>query len=458
LLASVAAAEQKSVSANVEKAVASSLIKVLPAAGSVVAERRNAALGVTEWDLSNGVKVILKPTDFKNDEILVSATRFGGQSLFGQADMYNAGYASGAIASMGLGQFAPSELQKMLAGKVASVNAGLGAVSDEVSASTSPADLETMLQLLTLKFGSPRLDPALFQSFVTRAKDAARSATARPESVFSDALQTTLYGGHPRVRLTPRPANFDQISLERVLFIYRERFASAKGLTFVLVGSFTPEGIKPLVARYLASLPTPDISVVYADLGMHPVSGVVKKDVHAGSEPKSLVSLTFSGAAAYSDEEQLRVSALVEVLNIKIIDVLREKLTLIYGGGMRGGLVRDPYAHFMLSMSLPCAPENVDKVVAAAFGEIQKIQDVGPEAFDLAKVKQNWLTQHRQNLRENDYWLGKLQDADLYKTDPATLLDYEKQVAAITLDDVKAVAQRYLKHDNYVQVVLYPEK
>ncbi|HPW28248.1 MAG TPA: insulinase family protein [Rhodoferax sp.] len=458
LLASVVAAEQKTVSANVEKALASSLLATLPTGGTVLAERQNAALGVTEWDLSNGVKVILKPTDFKNDEILLSATRFGGQSLFDQADMYNAGYASSIVSAMGLGGFTPTELQKMLAGKVASVNAGLGGLTENVSASSSPADLETMLQLLTLKFGNPRVDPALFQSYVSRAQDAARNATARPESVFSDALQTTLYGSHPRTWLTPRPAHFDQLSLERVRAIYQQRFASAKGMTFLLVGSFSTSVIKPLVARYLGSLPTSDISASYFDLGMRPVSGVVKKDVRAGSEPKSLVSINFAGAAAYSETEQMRVSALVEVLNIKIIDVLREKLTLIYGGGMRGGLGRDPYGNFMLGMSLPCAPENVDKVVAAAFGEIRKIQEAGPEASDLAKVKQNWLTKHRENLRENRYWMGKLQTAELYKTDPALLLDYEKQVSALTVDDIKGAAQRYLKSDNYVQVVLYPEK
>jgi zinc protease len=458
LLASVVTAEQKGVAAKVEKTVATSLMASLPAGGRVVSERQNAALGVTEWTLSNGVKVILKPTDFKNDEILVSATRFGGQSLFGQPDMYNAGYASSAIAAMGLGEFAPTDLQKMLAGKVVSVNAGLGSLTDGVSASSSPTDLETMLQLLILKFGSPRLDAALFESFVSRSQDAARNATARPESVFSDALQTTLYNAHPRAWLTPRPANFEQIRIERVRAIYQQRFSSAKGMTFVLVGSFTPEGIKPLVARYLGSLPTPDLPEAYADLGLRPVSGVVKKNVRAGSEPKSLVSLTFSGAAVYSDEEQMRVLALVEVLNIKIIDVLREKLTLIYGGGMRGGLTRDPYAHFTLGTSLPCAPENVDKVVAATFGEIQKIQEHGPDASDLAKVKQNWLTKHRQDLRENRYWLGKLQTAEMYKSNPADLLDYEKQVAAITAADIQIAAQRYLKQDNYVQVVLYPEQ
>jgi zinc protease len=205
-------------------------------------------------------------------------------------------------------------------------------------------------------------------------------------------------------------------------------------------------------------LPTPDVSATYVDLGVRPVGGVVKKEVRSGSEAKSQVSILFSGAAVYSDEEQLRLKAMVEVLNIKIIEVLREKLTLIYGGGISGGLARDPYVRYQLGMSLPCAPDNVDKVIAAAFGEIQKIQEGGAEAIDLAKVKQNWLTKHRQDLRENRYWLGKLQTAELYKTNPDAILDYEKQVAAITVDDVKAAAQRYLKRDNYVQVVLYPEK
>ena len=458
LLASVSQAEQGVLTANDEKTVATTLMARLPQTGTVVAERHNALLGVTELDLSNGVKVVLKPTDFKADEITMGANRFGGQSLYGQADMFNAGYASGVVASMGLGDFAPIELQKMLAGKVMAVNTGLGFYNDSVSASSSQADLETMLQLLSLKFGPVRRDADLYQSFVTRSQDNAKNAIARPESVFFDAAQTTLFNAHPRLQLTPRPANFDQLSLERVLAIYQDRFASAKGMTFVFVGSFTVDAIKPLLARYLASLPTPDLATNYADLGMRPVTGVVKKDVRSGTEAKSVVSIAFSGAAAYSEDEQLRLNALVEVMNIRIIDVLREKLTLIYGGGMRGGLVRTPYEHFQLGLSLPCAPENVDKVIAAAFGEIRLIQETGVDASDLAKVKQNWLTSHRKNLRENGYWLGRLQTTALYGTNPATILDYEKQVAAVTLADLQTAAQRYLRRDNYVQVVLYPEK
>lgn len=458
LLGAMRTAEQRPVVAKEEKALATSLMAQPPKAGTVVSETQNAALGTTELVLSNGVKVILKPTDFKNDEVLMGATRFGGQSLFGLPDKFNAGYSSGFVAAMGLADFTPIDLQKMLAGKVVNVSTGLDTYNDVVRASSSQADIETMLQLVSLKFAAPRRDEDLFKSVVSRSQDYAKNAIARPESVFSDAAQTALYGGHPRLALTPRPADFDHIGLDRLRGIYQERFASAKGFTFIFVGSFTREKLQPLITTYLASLPTGDIKTSYADLGIRPVKGVLQKAVHAGSEAKSLVNIQFTGEAPYSEDEQLRVRALVDVMNIRIIDVLREKLTLIYGGGMGGGLSRVPYQHYQLGMQFPCGPDNVEKVVAAAFGEIEKLQANGPTAEDLAKVKQNWLVANRKSMRENSYWLGQLQTATLHGTDPARILEFEKRAEAITAVDVQTVAKRYLRRDNYVQTVLYPEK
>ena len=457
LLTAVQQAEASKVVARQEKAVASQLMAQPPKAGRIVSERHNAALDTTELELSNGVKVILKATDFKNDEIQMSAARFGGQSMATEADKFNAAYASTVVASMGLGSFTPLELQKMLAGKVAGVGAGLSNLTDNLGGSSSNADLETFFQLLHLKFAAPRRDEDLFKSFVSRSEDAAKNAMAQPDAIFNDALQTTLYGGNPRVLLTPRPENFEHLSLSRMLGLYERRFASAKGFTFIFVGSFKPEVIKPLLATYLASLPTPDLPLQLVDLGIRPVPGVVKKDVFAGSEAKAKVTTVFSGPAPYSEEEQLRVRAMVEVINIKIVDVLREKLTLIYGGGMGGGLSPIPYQSYSLSMTLPCGPENVDKVIAAAWGEIQKIQATGPDAADLDKVKKNWLVAHRKSLRENNYWLVHLSNAVLLGTDPQKLLSYEKDISAITAADVQAAAKRYLREDNYVQVVLKPE-
>jgi zinc protease len=171
-----------------------------------------------------------------------------------------------------------------------------------------------------------------------------------------------------------------------------------------------------------------------------------------------MVSITFAGAADYSIEERMKVRALTDVINIKIIDELREKLTLIYGGGMGGDLQRAPYPSYQLGLTLPCAPDKVEQVVAAALGEIRKIQERGADPADLAKVQQNWLVAYRKSMRENQYWLGQLQASVLYNDDFSRLLDYEKRVMALTTDDIKIAAKRYLPSDNYVQVVLLPEQ
>jgi len=458
LLDAVQAAEQIPVLARQEKPLATTLMARMPQAGSIQSERVDEALGVTEMRLSNGLKVILKPTDFKNDQILVSASRYGGQSLFDVADMYNAGYSSQIVSGMGVADFSPTEVEKMLSGKLVSFHAGLDALTEGLSGSSSNADLETLLQLVHLKFAPARRDEALFQSFVSRTQDAAKNAMARPESVFADAKQIALYDNHPRLWLTPRPENFEHLSLDRILEIDSQRFSSAQGMTFLIVGSFTLDRIRPLIASYLASLPTPELVLGYRDLGMRPVPGVVKKEVRVGSEPKAQVAISFAGDAVYSPDERLLLAALVGVVNLRIIDVLREKLTLIYGGGMGGDLFKTPYPHYRLDLSLPCAPENVDKVLAAAFNEIQKIQDLGPLAEDLAKVKTNWLLEYRKGMRENAYWLSGLQRAELLGTDPKLILDFEKRVEAVTAEVIRTAARRYLTSDHNVQLVMRPEK
>lgn len=458
LLSNVTQAEQRTVPTRTEKAVATGLIAKLPQGGRVVAERQQALLGLTEWDLSNGVKVILKPTDFKNDEIVMSARRHGGQSRYDLTDQFNAAYSSQVVGSMGVSDFTPIDLQKMLAGKVVRVGVGLDRFSDVVTAVSSTADLETMLQLVALKFSEPRNDPHLFKSFQTRAQDAVKNSRERPEVVFGDAVQSTLFNNHPRALRSARAEDFEQLTLARTSEIYRERFSSANGFTFIFVGSFTREAIEPLITTYLGSLPTPELSTAYLDMGIRPVTGVVQKSVHAGAELKSIVALRFAGDASYSEDEQARARALADVLSIRIVDVLREKLTLIYAASVYGRLTRIPYQSYEFGLTLPCSPDNVEKVIASAFAEIDKLQQNGPDAADLAKVKQNWLVANRKSMRENSYWLGELQMAELYGTDPARILNFEKRAEAITADDVQAAANRYLRRDNYVQVVLYPEK
>jgi zinc protease len=281
---------------------------------------------------------------------------------------------------------------------------------------------------------------------------------SQPGAQFGDTVLATLYGSNPRAPRAPRPEDFASIDLDRAIAIYRQRFSSAKDLTFIFVGSFDVAALKPLLATYLGSLPTPDIPTAYRDLGIRPVQGVVKRELNVGAEERSTVSLTFTAPTDVNEQAELRLSALTEVMNIRIIDVLREKMGLIYGGGMEGSMTRVPYAHYTVGVTLPTGPDNVAKVLDATFAEIDRMRTDGPDQGDLDKVKANWLQTYRKSLQENGYWLAILQTSLTEGTDPATILSFDKEVAHLSVADVKQAAQQYLNTGNYVQVVLNPEK
>jgi zinc protease len=458
LVAIVNAAEKISVKAQEEKVYASQLMPVLPKAGTIVKQTVNAKIGTTELILSNGVKVVLKPTDFNNDQVMMAGLRYGGRSLFADKDVFAANYASSIVGQMGVLNYTPNDLMKVLAGKRVSSQASVGSLNESVSGGSGSDDIESMLQLAYLQMTQPRKDPAIYSAYVDRQRELAQNNMARPESVFYDTITATLYNNNPRVLRAAKPADFDQLALDRVLEIYKSRLSSARDFTFFIVGSFDVEKIKPLIATYLASLPTGQIPVAFKDEGVRPIRGVVKKEVRAGAAPKSTVSLTFTGDANYSREERMRMQALIEVLNIKLIEVLREKMGVIYSGGMNGSLNRIPYGNYSISATLPCAPENVDKVIAATFAEIEKIKKDGADEADLNKVKSSWLKSYQKGMRENGYWIAALQNTFFNNSNPEDILKYEERVAAIKPSDLKEAAQRYFDMDNYLQVVLYPEK
>ena len=458
LLQMLTAAEKVPVAAVEQKMVAANLMDRPTKAGKIVSENHNKELGLFELKLSNGVNVILKTTDFKNDQVMMSAMRFGGQSLYDVKDKFNAQYANATVWSMGLKDYSPTDIPKILAGKSAYLQTNNGHYTESMSGTAGSADVESLFQLLYLRMTSPRKDEGLFKTFIKSNQDATKNTMASPELIFTDALVSTLFNNHPRLVRTARPEDFNQIELERCLAIFAERYGSAKGLTFIIVGSFELEKIKPLITLYLANLPTTEIISTYRDLGMRPVTGVIKKEVHVGSEEKSTVSLNFTGPVNYSKEENFIFHAMIEIMNLRITEVLREKLTLIYGGGMSGSLTRVPYQNYRIGILLPCGPANVDRVIAAMFSEIEKMKIEGPLPTDLNKIKQNWLKERQIALRTNSFWLNNLQDSVLYGTDKAELLTYEARVNDVTLYDVKEAAKRYFNKENYVQVVMYPQK
>ena len=452
------AAEKMPVTPYEEKIVSTSLMEKAPLGGTIKSEKENKELGTTELVLGNGVKVVLKPTDFKNDQVVMGATRFGGQSLYSDKDIYNARYATAAINQMGVKDLSPTDLRKALAGKTVNVSPVMQNTIEGFNGQSGSADIETMLQLTYLYFTQPRKDADLFSSFVSKQQAMYQNMMAQPQAVFQDSISAILYKKNPRRPGLPKAEDFGQVNLDRAMEIYKERFSSAKDFAFFFVGSFDLSKMKTLVTSYLGTLPVTNIPTSYKDLGMRTIKGVVRKEVKKGAEAKSFISLSFTGETPYSEDAQLKLLALTEVMNIKLIETLREDMGGIYGGSMRGSVNKLPYPNYNVTVSLPCGPENVDKLIAATFAEIDKIKANGPTEADLNKVKETYSKKFMENMKDNSYWLRSLQATADYGNDASNILTLDKKVNALTVKDIKDAATLYLDLKNYLQVVLYPEK
>lgn len=458
LLSMAAAASNADIKPYEEKMIASDLMEQKPAAGKILSEKQNEKVGTTELVLGNGVRVILKPTDFKNDQVVMNASRFGGHYLFDPAERVNVEYAATVVSQMGVGQFSPVDLRKVLAGKTASVSTRIGPISESVAGQSGAVDVETLLQLTYLYFTQPREDAELFNSFVSKQQALYQNMTSDPQFTFQDSLFHILYGNHPWAPKLPKAESFSKIDLHRALGVYRQRFGNARGFTFVFTGKLDVAAMKPLIETYLASLPSGEQTSGFKDVGLRPVKGVVRKEVKKGTEPKSFIRMFWNGEAPYSEKEQLKIQALAELMNIKITETLREDLGGIYGGGMYGSMAKFPYSSYSIGISIPCGPENVERLINATMDEIAKVKNSGPLAADLNKVKETWKQQHLVNMKENGYWARHLLQSEEMKNDPSEIFNYEKKLDSLTTDDLKEAANKYLDMTNHVVIVLNPEK
>jgi len=460
--AALIAIAEKALKADVkpyeEKAVASTLMETKPQAGAIVSEKKNEQLGTTEITFANGAKAILKPTDFKNDEIVMTAFRKGGLSKYAAEDKYNANYAATIVQQMGIGDLSPVDLQKFLSGKIAGAGPRITNLTAGMSGRSSIKDLETMLQMTNLYFTAPRKDETLFSGWKEKQKSQMEFAMADPQTAFVDTAFKVLYQKNPLAPIVvPRPEDFDKIDLDRSFAIYKEQFADANDFNFIFTGSFDIEKIKPLLATYIGSLPSAGKPAAFVDNGVRRITGNTELAVKKGTEPKSLIVAVYSGELPYSDDLSLKAKALTEILNIKIIEDLREKMGAIYGGGISGGLNKYPYSNYSLTLQLPCGPQNVDTLLKAATAEINKVKTNGPSQEDLDKVKKTWIEQYKVQIKDNNFWSTKLQGIYFQGDDPKGLFDYEKMVNALTIDDIKATANLVFDGKNVFQAVLYPE-
>jgi zinc protease len=447
----------RDVAAYADSVGSGALVAMLPAAGRVVSERVDSALGTHEWTLSNGARVILKPTDFKADEIVFSAFSPGGTSLVPDSAYWRVVFASQLVELGGLGSFDAIALQKKLAGKAAGVSPYISTEYEGVSGRASPKDVETLFQLVYLHFAAPRRDSSAVLAFKQNAKAMLAHRSADPEAAFADTLSAILSQHHPRVRpITPEL--IEGLDLDRSLALYRDRFADAGDFTFVIVGTFSPDSLRPLVERYLGALPRTGRRETWRDVGIRPPTSVVTREVRRGIEPKSQTQIVFTGDFEYTPENRLALRALADVLEIKLRERLREALGGTYGADVYASPSRIPRPAYSLTVAFGSAPQRVEELAQAAFAEIDSIKLRGPSAEDLAKVKEMYLRQHETDLKQNGWWLGQLGAYAQTGEAPQLLLSYPRRVESLRPEMVKDAARRWLDKGRYVRVTLLPEK
>lgn len=458
LSALITKAHQQPVKAYTEKAVASSLMDNLPAAGKITETNTNQTLGTTDITLSNGITITLKPTDFKNDQIIMDAWRLGGSHNFGLANKENAENAAQLVQTMGVKDMSPVDLRKFLSGKTVSVSPYINPYDEGIEGASSVKDFETFLQLVNLYLTNPRKDAPLFQSFITTQKAFVQNMKSNPASFFSDTLTKIRYNNNPWASGIPNASDFDKISLDKSFGIYKDIFSNAYGMHFTFAGNIDQNKIKPLLEKYIGSLPSAKKENKFTDEGLRPVSGIVETTIYKGAAQQSRVNIIFSGDAAYSNDENLKLKMLMDALNIKLIEKLREEMGGIYGGGMSGSIINRPYNHYSLTISFPCGPENVNKLTTAVFELIKNAQEKGIEDSYLAKVKETLKKQDQDQIKQNEYWLNSLSSSWIERDDPNWILEYSKKVDAITTADLQQAAKKYFNMQNYIKAVLNPEK
>ncbi len=447
----------KGVTAYVDEVSNKPLLDKEPVGSKVVAEKKDDAIATTMLTLGNGVKVLLKPTNFKNDQILISGYHFGGTSLASDADFTSANMAAGVVGSSGLASFNQIQLDKMLSGKNVSISPYINETTQGINGSSSPKDLETALQLTYLYFTQPRKDADIWQSNISQTKAFLANRNLDPQSVFQDTVSATL-SNHNLRRMVTTTDLLNAASLDKAFNFYKDRFADANGFTFTMVGNFEVDKIKPLLEKYLGGLPSGSHEETYKNLGIHAPAGQITKIVNKGIADKSSVQLIFSGDYDYSADNNLQLDALNEVLNIKLIERLREKESGVYSPGVRASYTKLPNKRYSIAIYFGCAPANVDKLIAATMEEIAKIKQNGPEVVDIQKFAAEETRSTEVQLKENGFWQGHLTSTAQNQENPDAVLHYISDLKTITVQSVKDIANKCLSGENLIKLILLPEK
>lgn len=457
LLAWVKASDESAPEPLAESILSDQLIQNEPTPGKVVEEQTIENLDVTAIKLSNGAQVFIKSTDFKNDEIQFMAYREGGISLAEDDEYWSASFASNIVSLSGVGEYSYTDLQKVLAGKSVGVQPYLSDLEEGFRGSAAPKDLETLLQLTYLYFTEVRKDDNAFQSLMQRNVAFLTNVMSDPNYFYQDQMAKILSQGDMRGGGIPTIDDLQKVNHEEALSFFKNRFASPGDFSFWFVGNVDKETLVPMIEKYLGSISaTKEES--WVDRGVRPPAGKVSEKIYKGTEPKSTVNMVFTGEMEYSREDSYYLKCLSEILDIRLIEILREEKGGVYGVGASGYGSKSPYEKFEFTISFPCGPDNVDDLVASALDAVREIQKDGVSEENLNKIKEAQRRDKELQWKTNGYWMNVLKTYHINEYDYQEVSWLDQRIEALSADDIQRVAKKYLNTEEYIQVVLYPEE
>lgn len=428
-----------------------------PKAGKVTTKTHNDKYDCTELTLSNGVKVFLKKTDFQNDEIQLLAYSQGGASLYPDNQVLNANNASRVIGDCGIGNYSPTDLDKFKKGKSFSVRPFINSLSEGISGYSTVRDVEYMLQNLYMVFEAPRKDAEVFERKCTEWRDQAKLIPNSPDYQFSITFYNDRYPNNKRGYAMLTEKMISQLKLDEMYRIYKERFTNAADFTFAVVGNIDEATLIPMIEKYIGGLPASDKREKYEDRTPEFAKGQIHDVFKMGMADKAKVGIATRLPFEYSDRNAMAVQILNGIVDIKLTEVIREKMSGTYGTYFSLSASRDPRPLASMYIQMGCEPDRVEELTNAIWAEIDKIMQNGPEQVDLDKVKEQLVRNYEVSMKLNYTWTYGIVFEKVYEDPFYSLDEYKKLVNSFTLDDIQQIA-RYMRHDEFVRCVLLPGK
>ena len=458
IVAAVAGQKDLAIEAPAEETFDTELVKKAPHKGRIKSVTRDDELGITEWVLSNGIKVVFKPTEFKADEILMRAFSKGGLSQVETADLPSAQLATAIVRFSGIGRFNATQLEKALTGKTVSVEAEISENIEQLLGSSSIKDFETLLQLTYLHFTAPRRDEEAYETLMAILKNQLANRDKNPKTTFSDSIQMMSTNHSERTVLMKTEA-LEKITLDKALAVYKARFANPADFTFILVGNINPNDpkVQELVCQWLGGLKTKKSREEVIDRHITVTPGIQKNYF-----TRSMETTTASNRIQYTSYDMpynmandLNMEIIGRILSTRYLESIREREGGSYGVGTYGYMTILPTPKAGLIMQFDTDPQKQARLMEIIHEEVQKIIAEGPLAKDLQKEKESMLKDFQEDLEQNSFWRSTLYQYYMYGTNEVR--DYKAAVEAITGKTVQSTLKQLVEAGNMFEVVMFPE-